>query len=990
MMVRVDDEEMAHALDEFSYKQFIPEYEIGNVKLKVNHKSNRALIPMMSKLRRSSAKIGASGLGWKQVSVKLNSTGGLFLFAEEGTLLNSITLNNLRMTDIRPVDYSVFQVPNLIVIHTHSLSPTLLIGQNSSSQSTSSNSTLGLLNNLRPSSPRSTQRLSPSSFNPTASSSTDEPIFMSFPTRRHMIAWLTLLRSCTKPDVYHAGKDPQQGYFRMSRQLSLTILELRSPQKDLLSSQQPPTTQSEDSPANTTNSSNVNSLNSLSSASSAGLTPPLQRRSSTHFTETYSDTYEWHCEIWDPSGLAFKTSAKVGHHPFWKEDCLLVDLPNLNSITVKIFRSISSHSLSKPQSTLFGTVFIPLKAYPRLSEVDKWFNVIGVNEATLETSIRGELRLNLRVDEDAILPKTRYDEMFSIIKGQNRIRVIHDIASIYPSLEHLADTLIRLYSVDSDLMVSVMNDLAYKEIWSSRADENTIFRPNTILTKLMDRYMNFMSRLTGWLEDSLGQPIRDMIDKKIECELDTDRKGGPADKDELLHWADVVLNSIIESRVGCPIELRQIFHNIRKHCHARWNKAQLVNSFIFLRLFVPAIINPNLFGLTNVTPPPAVARTLTLIAKIIQALANNKEELGDKEHFMGVVSPFLQDPNRRFAFIDYVAYVGNEDSAASYKTSEEISINELAKSVERTSDERFNSCSHDIYRESLPSCFTGIDYSRELASFSNDLNKIYNKLQLDELHNRDHHSRRKSLNVSTLELFEASIEVHDEARQLWESRQRHRRKANSAYESSKLTKAEVLSDQQDVRTSRKASVSSTVATDSGSQMKHSASHRRRGFTITGLSNGNMKSSSSGSSGGGGSGNNYINNNNNNNNGNLPPTQRFMDLGRGFNDYQFRQHEIERRASSPNTQLAESTRDVRNTLEKYSLTQETVDERLSTHKYPLPSNSYSYDNESSRSRSRASVRSSVMKGEQASPQSQQSKDDSAVDNRKKTGFFKWTK
>ena len=287
-----------------------------------------------------------------------------------------------------------------------------------------------------------------------------------------MIAWLTLLRSCTKPDVYHAGKDPQLGYFRMSRQLSLTILELRSPHKDLLSSQQPPATQSEDSPANTTNSSNVNSLNSLnslSSASSAGLTPPLQRRSSTHFTESYSDTYEWHCEIWDPSGLAFKSSAKVGHHPFWKEDCLLVDLPNLNSITVKIFRSISSHSLSKPQSTLFGTVFIPLKAYPRLSEVDKWFNVIGVNEATLETSIRGELRLNLRVDEDAILPKTRYDEMFSIIKGHNRVRVIHDIASIYPSLEHLADTLIRLYSVDSDLMVSVMNDLAYKEIWSSRA-----------------------------------------------------------------------------------------------------------------------------------------------------------------------------------------------------------------------------------------------------------------------------------------------------------------------------------------------------------------------------------------------------------------------------------------------------------------------------------------------------------------------------------------
>lgn len=475
--------------------------------------------------------------------------------------------------------------------------------------------------------------------------------------------------------------------------------------------------------------------------------------------------------------------------------------------------------------------------------------------------------------------------------------------------------------------------------------------------------MNFMSRLTGWLEDSLGQPIREMIEKKVECELDTDRKGGPADKDELLHWADVVLNSIIESRVGCPIELRRIFHNIRKQCHARWNKAQLVNSFIFLRLFVPAIINPTLFGLTNVSPSPAVSRTLTLIAKIIQALANNKEELGYKEHFMGVVSPFLQDRNRRFAFIDYVAYVGNEDSVASYKTSEEISINELAKSVERTSDERFNSCNHDIYRESLPSSYTGIDYSRELASFTNDLNKIYNKLQLDELHNRDHHSKRKSLSGTTLELFEASIEIQDDARHLWESRQRHRRKANSAYESSKSNKTEWLSDQQDVRTSRKTSVSSS-STSLDPQMKHSSSHRRRGFTITGLSNGNGSSQS----------NNRSNNTSTN-------SERSINLGRGFNDYQFMQHDIERRASSPNTK--ESEKDLRNALNKYSLNQETVDERSSSPKYPIPINSYSYEN--NRSRSRASVRSSVMKGGE-----QQSKDDNYFDNRKKTGFFKWTK
>ncbi|TIA82218.1 hypothetical protein E3P77_01360 [Wallemia ichthyophaga] len=565
----------------------------------------------------------------------------------------------------------------------------------------------------------------------------------------------------------------------------------------------------------------------------------------------------------------------------------------------------------------------------------------------------------------------------------------------------------------------------------------------------MDRYMNFMSRLTGWLEDSLGHPIREMIDKKVECELDTDRKGGPADKDELLHWADVILNSIIESRVGCPIELRKIFHNIRKQCHARWNKAQLVNSFIFLRLFVPAIINPNLFGLTNVSPSPGVSRTLTLIAKIIQALANNKEEMGDKEHFMGVVSPFLQDHNRRFAFIDYVAYVGNEDSAASYKTSEEISINELATSVEKTSDRRFNDCSHDIYRQSLPR----IDNSRELASFTNDLNKIYNKVQLNELQNRDHYFRRKSLNYATLELFEASMDIQEDARQMWESRQRHRRKANSAYESSKPNRSECLSDQQDLRSSRKVSVSSSSASLEP-QMKQSPSQRRRGFTITGLSNGSnnwihdskrknigsdnktSNSKSSATNKNNSTGNNNTSNSNTSNNksngahaknkvGNRNQNRdkkdyvnndpsRYMDLGRGFNDYQFMQYDKEKRekkgkkemevekkemakkeekASPPNT--PESMKNLKITLDKYRLTQEAVDD-APLPKYPLPVsdsvssnvssnvNSHSYDN-NDRSKSRASVRNSATKGEE-----EHSKDDINIDNKKKTVFFKWTK
>lgn len=51
-------------------------------------------------------------------------------------------------------------------------------------------------------------------------------------------------------------------------------------------------------------------------------------------------------------------------------------------------------------------------------------------------------------------------------------------------------------------------------------------------------------------------------------------------------------------------------------------KWQAISAFAFLRFIVRSIINPHLFGLVEGMPPPAVSRTLILIAQHIQRLAN--------------------------------------------------------------------------------------------------------------------------------------------------------------------------------------------------------------------------------------------------------------------------------------------------------------------------------------------------------------------------------
>jgi hypothetical protein len=79
-----------------------------------------------------------------------------------------------------------------------------------------------------------------------------------------------------------------------------------------------------------------------------------------------------------------------------------------------------------------------------------------------------------------------------------------------------------------------------------------------------------------------------------------------------------------------------------------------ISAFVFLRFFVPALLNPKLFGLTYSHPDPKCQRTLTLIAKTLQGLAN-MSKFGGKEPWMANMNTFVEANTS--AFVDYIAYL---------------------------------------------------------------------------------------------------------------------------------------------------------------------------------------------------------------------------------------------------------------------------------------------------------------------------------------------
>jgi len=103
----------------------------------------------------------------------------------------------------------------------------------------------------------------------------------------------------------------------------------------------------------------------------------------------------------------------------------------------------------------------------------------------------------------------------------------------------------------------------------------------------------------------------------------------------LEHWCNELWNQMYVVRMDCPIELRKLFGHIRLMVERKFGGGggmepggfgmlprQAISSFVFLRFIVPAILNPHLFGLCPGMPSYGVGRSLTLLAKCTQSLAN--------------------------------------------------------------------------------------------------------------------------------------------------------------------------------------------------------------------------------------------------------------------------------------------------------------------------------------------------------------------------------
>ncbi|XP_014653226.1 PREDICTED: RAS protein activator like-3 isoform X3 [Ceratotherium simum simum] len=225
---------------------------------------------------------------------------------------------------------------------------------------------------------------------------------------------------------------------------------------------------------------------------------------------------------------------------------------------------------------------------------------------------------------------------------------------------------------------ALVTDLGTAELARSGGREALLFRENTLATKAIDEYMKLVAQ--DYLQETLGQVVRRLCASTEDCEVDPSKCPAaelPQHQARLQNSCEEVFQNIIHSYDCFPAELGTVFSGWREECKARGSEAlgpRLVCASLFLRLLCPAILAPSLFGLAPEHPAPGPARALTLIAKVIQNLAN-RAPFGEKEAYMGFMNSFLEDHGPAMQhFLDQVAMVDVDAAPSGYQGNSDLAL----------------------------------------------------------------------------------------------------------------------------------------------------------------------------------------------------------------------------------------------------------------------------------------------------------------------------
>ncbi|KAM5188796.1 RAS protein activator like-3 isoform 2-T2 [Callospermophilus lateralis] len=374
-------------------------------------------------------------------------------------------------------------------------------------------------------------------------------------------------------------------------------------------------------------------------------------------------------ELWLDGALLARTAPRAGPGQlFWAERFHFEALPPARRLSLRLRGGGSA-------GADLGRVTLNLEelSAPRApaAGLERWFPLLGQPTGAA-------LRARIRARRLRVLPSERYKELAEFLTF-HYARLCGALEPALPAQakEELAAAMVRVLQATGRAQ-ALVTDLGTAELARCGGREALLFRENTLATKAIDEYMKLVAQ--DYLQKTLGEVVQHLCASTEDCEVDPSKCPAselPQHQSRLRSSCEEVFETIIHSYDWFPSELGTVFSSWREACKARGSEAlgpRLVCASLFLRLLCPALLAPSLFGLAPEHPAPGPARTLTLIAKVIQNLAN-RAPFGEKEAYMGFMNSFLEDHGPAMQhFLDQVAMVDVNAAPSGYQGSSDLAL----------------------------------------------------------------------------------------------------------------------------------------------------------------------------------------------------------------------------------------------------------------------------------------------------------------------------
>eukprot|EP01087_Luapelamoeba_hula_P013276 TRINITY_DN3797_c0_g1_i1.p1 TRINITY_DN3797_c0_g1~~TRINITY_DN3797_c0_g1_i1.p1 ORF type:complete len:1107 (-),score=266.57 TRINITY_DN3797_c0_g1_i1:12-3332(-) len=248
--------------------------------------------------------------------------------------------------------------------------------------------------------------------------------------------------------------------------------------------------------------------------------------------------------------------------------------------------------------------------------------------------------------------------------AKNDFAVVHALFSIISSREarfavEATFKYFQAMSTDGELLLELLKSVIDKEI-EVTDEAATLFRSNSAGSKLLSLTLknignNYLISILRGMVTKINQSSNPAVGSIALGEIDPARLTSQDTLETNVHKLTSLCRSflarILKSVDNCPLFFRKLCNYLQMGVVRKFpNSEQIRKNFsaigglLFLRFICPALFTPHLFDLIKEPATQSASRTLVLVSKVLQMLANGLQ-FNEGDSYMCVMNPFLHQYN---------------------------------------------------------------------------------------------------------------------------------------------------------------------------------------------------------------------------------------------------------------------------------------------------------------------------------------------------------